>query len=262
MPTHCAGIGIGKKNMIRICICDDMSVQLCMTTDMVRLWCEKQNIDFDVQSFESGSKVISYVKENGSFDIYVLDMIMPGIRGIDLAEKLRALGDRGRIIYLTATSEYAVDSYRVGAFFYMLKPISQKGLDEVLDRAVSEIIREKFTDDSTQLSGQRISIKTRDGVVLVSAEDINYIDIVNRAPCYHLRNGKTLCGTMLRVPFQEAMEEYGFNAVFINAGLSLLVNPTAIVRLEKNSVTFSGGDVYFPSKSAFTAISNYVNRQA
>ena len=61
----------------------------------------------------------------GGFDLYVLDVVMPDLNGIEAGRTLRALGTAGEIIYLSQVADYAPDSYDVQAFYYLLKPIDE-----------------------------------------------------------------------------------------------------------------------------------------
>lgn len=243
--------------MIKICLCDDIPVQLCMLEDMVNDYSEERELVTSILTFENGSNVIEYVKENGFFDIYILDMIMPGIKGIDVAKELRKMGDNGRIIYLTATSEYAVDSYQVGAFFYLLKPLDRKTLYEVLDRACSEVTREQLSKLRDGFSDRRIEVRMRAGKTIVRLADILYVNIVNRGLCYHLIDNTCVETPMLRVPFADAVKEITDTKGFLTAGAHLVINMINISQITKNSIVFISGEELFPSRSALS----YVNEE-
>ena len=57
------------------------------------------------------------------FDLLLLDILMPGITGMDAAREIRQTNSTIPIIFLTSSSEYAVESYRVNAADYLLKPL-------------------------------------------------------------------------------------------------------------------------------------------
>ena len=231
--------------MIRIALCDDVSVQLSMVNDIVDRYCRDNKIEAEIHKFLSGEQLLGDVEKNGFFDLYVLDMIMPGIRGIELGQVLREKGDRGKIIYLTATSEYAVESYEVDAFFYLLKPISKSNLYKVLDKAIVEI-----SPVSELIDDRKIEIKTREGGQLVCYHDIAYVDIVNRGLCYHMMDNSELEGPMLRIPFAEGVKQLAESGSFVFAGSYMLVNAANVDKADKNSVTFKNGIEMFPSKTA------------
>ena len=68
---------------------------------------------------------------------------MPEMSGIELGIRLRELGCRGTIIYLTVSPDFAVDSYDARAFHYLLKPVKSTRLFEVLDQALEEAEQKK-----------------------------------------------------------------------------------------------------------------------
>ena len=88
--------------------------------------------------FSSGLELLSAAEEE-RFDLYVLDVVMPGLSGIDLGLKLRELGSYGAIVYLSISPEYAVDSYAARAFYYLMKPVESAKLFHVLDQAAASL---------------------------------------------------------------------------------------------------------------------------
>ena len=67
------------------------------------------------------------------FDIVFMDIEMPGINGIKLAEKILAEYPRTNIIYITGFTEYAFDSYRTFASAFLAKPITKTELKNALN---------------------------------------------------------------------------------------------------------------------------------
>lgn len=77
---------------------------------------------------------------------------MPDINGIKLGEQLRQDGYNGKIIYLTSSEEFAVNSYKVKAFDYLLKPLNKTEFFSTLNEAISAIFEK---------SDKNILIKTK-----------------------------------------------------------------------------------------------------
>lgn len=128
--------------MIRIAVCDDNELQHEIMSDLLQeytLTPVGSLSEIDIRFFSGGRDLILDVRDKGGYDIYILDMIMPDINGIELATTLRLIGDSGKIIFLTSSLEYAVASYDVEAFYYMLKPVDRQKLFRILDRAVGLI---------------------------------------------------------------------------------------------------------------------------
>ena len=90
-----------------------------------------------------GLEVLDAAEEAGDFDLYVLDVVMPGLSGIQLGMRLREVGSVSPIIYLTVSPEYAVDSYATRAFHYLMKPVQPETLFQVLDEAVAALEKKR-----------------------------------------------------------------------------------------------------------------------
>lgn len=77
------------------------------------------------------------------YDVVFLDICMPGISGIDLVRELRALKKAPGIVFVTAYEEYAVEAFTVGAVDYLVKPISEERLMEVVARLKERLKADK-----------------------------------------------------------------------------------------------------------------------
>ena len=74
-------------------------------------------------------------------DVLLLDVIMPGENGISAAREIREYDRNVKIIFLTSSAEYAVQSYTVDAYYYQLKPIREETFFQVLDSVLDECCR-------------------------------------------------------------------------------------------------------------------------
>lgn len=66
-----------------------------------------------------------------TFHIYILDIIMPDINGVQVGAALREQGDDGLIIYLTSSPDFALESCNTDALHYLLKPIDSDSFSDV-----------------------------------------------------------------------------------------------------------------------------------
>lgn len=101
-----------------------------------------------------------------SFDIFILDIQMPDINGIDLAKKIRQHNPSAFIIFQTAYENFALKAYEVGAIDYLLKPFGKEDLNRSLVRALSY---QKEKQNEIFLS------KNGDETYLINPKDIVYI---------------------------------------------------------------------------------------
>lgn len=103
------------------------------------------------------------------YDVVFLDICMPGISGIDLVRELRALKKAPGIVFVTAYEEYAVEAFTVGAVDYLVKPISEERLMEVVAR-----LKERLKADKNG-SLAFLAVEKGGNIIPVPTHNITYI---------------------------------------------------------------------------------------
>ena len=116
--------------MIAICV-DDEELVLFRTVSLVN----KTKIFDEVESFTDAFEALKYLDGNTA-DIALLDIDMPGIKGLDLAANMKEKCPDIKVIFLTGYSEYAVDAYAMHATGYLLKPIDYDRLRSEIEYAL------------------------------------------------------------------------------------------------------------------------------
>ena len=85
-----------------------------------------------VEAFSACSAALAYATEN-PVDVAFLDINMRGIGGLELAEKLKELHPRCKIIFCTGYEEYAVSAFRLHVSGYLMKPITPEAIQREID---------------------------------------------------------------------------------------------------------------------------------
>ena len=227
--------------MLRIAICDDEPQYARQIKNFVQEYLHGHpELSGQVHSFRLGRELLYQAEENGGFDLYLLDIIMPGLNGIQTGRQLRQLGDGGEIIYLTTSPDYAVDSYSVRAFFYLLKPLEKGRLFEVLDAAVKKL------DDRRS---KAVLIATKDGPRRLLLDQILYVERVGRGLRYFCSGG-AVDSLSLRVPFHAAVEPLLADSRFCQCGSSFAFNLQHVTGVSGQEVLLdSGGTAAIPRAS-------------
>lgn len=179
---------------MNIAICDDL-VEECSA------------IALHVHNFFSEAKLSKYVcgadlvsaHEKTHFDLILLDMLMPVLNGIQTAEKVRAFDEHTPIVFVTTTEEFAVQSYRVLAFDYLLKPVTTQAMGECLSRFT------KLVPDKRFISVDYMGICTD---ILLS--NIVYLESELRKVIFHLSGGKSIVITAKLEEFLKLTAEDDF----------------------------------------------------
>lgn len=225
---------------MKIAICDDGADCLKQVIDVANAYiADRPQTSLTLTSFSNPHDLLESAHRIGGYDIYILDVVMPGMNGIQLGMKLRAAEHDGKIIYLTSSEEYAIDSFKVKAFNYILKPIQKNDFYQTMDEAIASLAakKEKF-----------MVIKTKDGAARVNYENILYVELNKRVLVYHLIGGKTLESVQIRTTFTTAVAELLSDRRFAPCGASMAINLTHVALVSAENVTFDDSTGLFLSK--------------
>ena len=121
-----------------ICV-DDEQLILKLVVRM----CEKLPQISEAVGFSSSNEALEYLKENDA-DIALLDIEMPKINGITLAEKIKEQNPDISVIFLTGYPQYALDAFRIHASGYILKPIERQNLEAEIDYVLHSKEKTKY----------------------------------------------------------------------------------------------------------------------
>lgn len=117
--------------MIRAAILDDRPADMADILGIARKFAATLPYPLVLETFSSPYDLLEAVEEKGGFDVYFLDVIMPLMTGIEVAERLRRRGERCEIVFLTTSREYGVDAFDVRAAGYLVKPVSEQRFFEL-----------------------------------------------------------------------------------------------------------------------------------
>ena len=124
---------------MRICFCDDEASTRSQFERMAAAWAEQRGEAAELQLYNSAEQLLFEVGQPEAqelvFDLILLDIQMGGMDGITLARQLRAQDKRVTLAFLTAAREYVFEGYEVQAVRYLLKPMQQEKVFELLDLA-------------------------------------------------------------------------------------------------------------------------------
>ena len=214
--------------MIKIAFCDDeLSVlnELRVLLDRYRV---ERNQEIEYAAFQSPLTLLSEIEKGTRYDILFLDVLMPGETGIDAAAEIRNYDSHVKIIFLTSSAEYAVQSYTVGAYFYQLKPIWAESFFRLMDSAISACEKEL---------GDSLILRCKNGITRIELRQLEYCEVIHRTLFIHLAGGKVLESTGSLDELSRQLERYG---CFLRPHRSYLINLDHIQSLSSRSVTMAG----------------------
>ena len=120
---------------MRIAVCDDNPKEL---ERIKGCFCRIQGYDLVCSYFDSTSTVMEILKtENSPYDLYILDIEMPGMNGLKLAKSIREKDSRALFVFLTSYTRYMKDVFDVVTFDFIERPISDEKPLQILERAAT-----------------------------------------------------------------------------------------------------------------------------
>lgn len=229
---------------MRIAVCDDDREMLLQIVDEIEAYkiASGGTREITTQVFESGLDLVAAIKHNEQFEIIILDVLMPLMNGIETAREIRLIDKTAKIIFLTSSSQFALDSYDVKAFFYLLKNHSREKLAAVLNEAITELA--DIADNYTML-------RTKTGYVKLHFHSLEYLEIIGRTITFYLNNGQhyEVYGTLTEIEKMFLTQER-----FIKPHRSYIVNMDCIRNLNKNEITMLNSHKIPISKGLYNAV--------
>lgn len=108
-----------------------------------------------------------------SFDVVLLDVRMPGLDGIALAQSIAALPQPPAVVFVTAHSEHAVQAFEVEAIDYLTKPVRLERLQQALQKVERQT--ESRQGSVTNLSDEVLVIQDRGRTERVPLAEVLYL---------------------------------------------------------------------------------------
>lgn len=228
-----------KRYVMKIAVCDDEIQFLDMVCEMLEDWAEQRKIRLSIHRFTNGDDLI-LAHQKHCMDLIILDIVMPLLNGLDTAKELRVNDRNVPLIFLTSSREYAIDSYDVRAFHYLIKPVSKERLFAVLDD-VSKTIQKL---EETFLA------QTDMGFCKITIADVEYLEAQNKHVNVFLSNGTSF---EIRELFSRCEEVFSLKRGFFKCHRSYIVQLSHVEQFTKTTLLTSHHMTIPISRSSYPA---------
>ena len=212
--------------MLQIAVCDDNIDELSNMVQLIDLYRTSRHLNCEHAVFPNGFELISALEKGKRFDIYCLDIMMPGFTGIDAAKEIRTFDKTAPILFFTSSPEFALESYSVKAINYVLKPVSKEKLFFTFDELLEQI-KTKDEEDA-------VIVKSNEGIQKILISNLVFVEVIGRNVLYHLRSGKVIECTE---PFSSVCDSLLKYGCFIKPHRSYLVNMQYVDTIENHQIT-------------------------
>ena len=132
--------------MYKIAICDDDSLQVSHLETQISKYFDEINVYYEIDGYYKGNRLVKAMSTQAdNYQLIFLDIEMEDINGIETAKLLRNLDKSFVLIYVTSYEQYALESFEVSPFRYLIKPVSTEKLRDVLSDVLVELTaKQKF----------------------------------------------------------------------------------------------------------------------
>lgn len=222
---------------MHIALIDDCETERASLREQVAQQLVARNLTATITEFSSGEAFLHAFLPT-KFDIVFLDIYMQSVTGMEVAQTLFASDPACKIVFLTSSPDFALDSYSVHATYYLLKPLDAQWLKQALDFCLP-----------AKQQAVYLPIRTKQGTQLVSQQQIFYIESVMRHGVVHLESDSIEGAD----GFAEITAPLLAEAQFLTCGRGMMVNMQHIYAQEDEHFILRNGSQVPISRRSRTA---------
>ena len=215
--------------MLKIAICDDEK-EFCDSAErMLKLYMEEKGVSFQADTFGVPSDLVDMTEKGTIYDIYLLDIYMPGVTGMSIATELRNRDIKSPIIFLTSSTDHALEAFGVDATHYLLKPYTKDSFYVGMDKAMQSIASHK--NDS-------VILKVDNDYRSILVSKLIYCEAEDKYQRLYLENGERL---LVRITGTELYKQLSAFDCFYRCGRAHIVNLNHIRKVGQDGAAFKDG---------------------
>ena len=202
--------------------------------------CERTGLFGETELANGGRQAVEKIKRRQP-DIILLDVDMPDLSGLRVAEFCQGLDRMPEVIFTTAHSTYAVQAFRLEATDYLLKPVKESLLREAVERAIAN--RSRSYVDPQPHSTQRLWVQDGTGVLQLIVSDIEWVEAERDYMRLHLHGRSYLVHQSMR-----SLESQLPSSLFVRIHRSIIVRRDCIAEVRRKGrkryvITRDGGQL-------------------
>ena len=239
-----------KGIMAKIAFCDDDVSVLAEMQRLMEQYCAERDCKIEYNIFNHPFDLVAEIEKGNRYDILFMDVLMPGENGIEAATEIRKYDKNVKIIFVTSSSEFAVQSYVIGAYYYQLKPIWAESFFRLLDSVLAACKKEAETS---------LILRCKSGITRIDIKALEYCEVIHRTLIFHLNTGKVLesAGSM-----DELVKQLSTYPFFHRPHRSYLVNLEYVDNYMGSDVSVNGDTIQVSRsrrKPFLDALNEYLN---
>lgn len=216
--------------MLSLAICDDNKIELGKTSLSVGQYIkEREDLKVRIDTYSCPTDLVNKAKNGEMYDIYVLDIIMDPISGIELAKTLKTFKKDIKVVFTTTSKDFAVDAFEIKAEHYIIKPYTKEQIKEALDRVFDFKQEDEYLVKNTSKGLKKIPVKS----ICYSESNGHYQYIL-------LESGEVL---KIRLKTNELWEELSKYEQFTRPHSGYIVNMDYVKTITAFGMSVCGKDI-------------------
>ncbi|MBQ3512995.1 MAG: response regulator transcription factor [Lachnospiraceae bacterium] len=229
---------MSTEQELRIAVCDDEKDDLAKIISMTKQILQDEKIIHSISVYDSASALLADIQNGTSYHILLLDVMMDGMNGMELAAELRKQHNNMTIIFISSNREMALCGYEVSAARYLAKPLDENKMKEALLYSYHNWQDKREILLPTSQSQHRILIS-----------DIQFVEALGRETKFVLENETVEC----KYKFNE-IETMLRSQVFVLCHRSFIVNLSYVKQITRYAFLLTGGQHIPISKGRYLEI--------
>lgn len=213
---------------MQIVICDDLKNERDILREHIHSYSRIELLDYVIEEFENAESLLLAIENKKiSPDILFMDIYMDGITGIDAVKLLKEKGFTGVIIFTTTSESHSIDSYRLMADGYLLKPYTKTEFNQFFKKAVGNYV-ENYKIISFPCD--RIEYQ-------MFQKDLEFVETQNRGSLIHGK-GVAMRTTMTIAEFAKKLTP---EECFLQSHRGCIVNMNYVAKVEEDHILMKNG---------------------
>jgi len=230
---------------MRIALVDDDADFRAQTARMLLLLLDERRTQAQISSFDSAEGILA---DGTEFDIYLLDVMMPGMNGIELARHIRRKQPEAPIVFFTTSTDFALESYSVDAADYVVKPFTC----DVFARALARAFRRRTT-----VRPAGLLLKDSGELVRLPFADIVFAKADGHYQVVQLADGRS---RIVSQSLQELWEKLAGDVRFVRIGRTLIVNLAHVTSVSGGTLLMADGRSFPVPRRVFAEVKDALLR--
>ena len=212
--------------MLKIAICDDEK-EFCDSAErMLKLYMEEKAVPYQADVLGVPSELALMTEKGTIYDVYLLDIYMPGVTGMSIATELRNRDIKSPIVFLTSSTDHALEAFGVDATHYLLKPYTKDSFYVGMDKAMQSIASHK--NDS-------VILKVDNDYRSILVSKLIYCEAEDKYQRLYLENGERLLVRISGMELYKLLSEFDS---FYHCGRAHIINLNHISRVTQSGAVF------------------------